>query len=101
MGQQIPLPVRLENGEDIPVSQLDLLLSDVQHINLMKIDVEGHELQVLRGSTETLETYRPALFLEFLDKGSYNRTVEFIKPYGYKQVGVPFQEGRVVEFVVP
>jgi FkbM family methyltransferase len=89
---------RLEEGNDIPVTTLDLALYDFRHINLMKIDVEGHELEVLKGAEETLLDRRPALFIEFLDAGRYNRVSEFLKPFGYKQIGAPFQDSRMVEF---
>ncbi|CAM3186564.1 FkbM family methyltransferase [Mycobacterium colombiense] len=47
---------------DVPVRRLDdLHLTD---IGLIKIDVEGHELAVLRGATETLARHRPAVVVE-------------------------------------
>jgi FkbM family methyltransferase len=47
---------------EVPVRRLDdLALGDVGFI---KIDVEGHELAVLRGATETLKRNRPALLVE-------------------------------------
>lgn len=53
----------------IPVAtrRLDSLLDerpDITHIDLIKIDVEGHELEVLSGAQRTLARFRPPLVLE-------------------------------------
>jgi FkbM family methyltransferase len=50
----------------VRTATLDQLVSEhgFERVDLVKIDVEGHELSVLRGATETLQTHRPALFLE-------------------------------------
>lgn len=47
---------------DVPVKRLDDLHLD--DIGLIKIDVEGHELAVLRGATQTLTRNRPAIVVE-------------------------------------
>lgn len=43
----------------IRIDDLDIIIPD-----LIKIDVEGHELQVLRGSIETIREYNPIIFYE-------------------------------------
>lgn len=37
-------------------------------INLIKIDVEGYELEVLNGAVQTLKKFKPILFIELDDK---------------------------------
>jgi len=37
---------------------------DEDTINFIKNDVEGHELKVLQGAKETLQTYRPIIYIE-------------------------------------
>lgn len=55
------------NGSDCQVSALttplDLLLPG-QRISLVKIDAEGHELEVLRGMAQLLRASRPTLVIE-------------------------------------
>ena len=50
---------------EVNVDMLDAFLSRGGHKpSIIKIDVEGAELDVLRGATETLRTTRPAVLLE-------------------------------------
>jgi len=52
--------------QELPVAMLDdFLLRDV---GIIKIDVEGHELAVLRGATKTLERERPSLVIEIVER---------------------------------
>jgi FkbM family methyltransferase len=57
---------RVEQVEEIEVQtgRLDDLLPQEMVISLVKIDVEGAELEVLRGGTATLRRSRPALIFE-------------------------------------
>jgi FkbM family methyltransferase len=47
---------------DVPVKRLDDVLS--RHFDLIKLDVEGHELAALRGASVTIERTRPAILFE-------------------------------------
>ncbi|OBB94321.1 FkbM family methyltransferase [Mycobacterium sp. 852002-40037_SCH5390672] len=59
---------------DVPVRRLDDL--DLEDIGLIKIDVEGHELAVLRGATETLTHHRPAIVVEAEERHHRNSVAE-------------------------
>ncbi len=56
-----------EKGErTIKMTTLDYELRDSQlPISLIKIDVEGYELKVLKGTIQTLRTHKPILVCEF------------------------------------
>lgn len=59
---------------DVPVKRLDDLRLD--GIGLVKIDVEGHELAVLRGATQTLARNRPAIVVEAEERHHRNAVAE-------------------------
>jgi len=48
------------NGKEIALSTLDGMMTklNIEYINLLKIDTEGHELEVLRGAREALKNKR-------------------------------------------
>ncbi|MCP9440071.1 MAG: FkbM family methyltransferase [Nitrospira sp.] len=73
----------------VTVSTLDERLVDQPRIDLIKIDVEGSELDVLRGGQTILRRYRPIIYFEFLPCFAEPRGIrietfeEFFKPLDY------------------
>jgi FkbM family methyltransferase len=55
----------------------------LRRISLVKVDVEGHELAVLRGAAAALGAHRPALIVECNDPGALER---FARDHGYTPV---------------
>jgi FkbM family methyltransferase len=68
---------------------MDELLGDVPNIRVVKIDVEGHELQALTGMQRTLRNHKPLVVFE-QHPGDFNDgtspVVELLKSYGYKRL---------------
>lgn len=56
--------LRNEMVAEVEVKTLDSLLEGVKRINIIKIDVEGAELLVLRGAQETIRQHKPAILIE-------------------------------------
>jgi FkbM family methyltransferase len=52
---------------------------DIGQVNLIKIDVEGHELAVLHGSVKTLKNIKPILLIEVTNFA----TLKFLQCFGY------------------
>lgn len=57
------------NEVTVPVSTLDVAVSDQgwDRVDFVKIDVEGMELEVLRGAQRTLQKYRPVVLFETIE----------------------------------
>lgn len=75
---------------DTPAMPLDELLTLIgkDHPDLIKIDVEGHEIPVLNGLKQTLNTARPMLIFEgnswtARDAGGSERLLQMVESFGY------------------
>lgn len=69
---------------EVPMRRLDDL--GMGDVGFVKIDVEGHELAVLRGAAETLQRNRPALLVEAEERHYPNAVTaikEFLSALGY------------------
>ena len=48
----------------------DVLPEDIEHIDLIKIDVEGSELFVFKGGEETVKKFKPAIIMELNEEAA-------------------------------
>ena len=69
----------------------DVIRKDVQvpfHIDLMKIDVEGYEVDVLLGATDTIRAHKPVIMIEIAHGERYGQSMASAKhamtELGYK-----------------
>jgi FkbM family methyltransferase len=70
--------------EFVPLTTLDHF--NFERVDVLKIDVEGMEMQVLAGATETIRRCRPVMFVEFL-KVDQNALRQRIMDFGYVVYG--------------
>lgn len=57
-----PVDVLIERGDDL------LARLDATEVDFIKIDVEGHEWEVLTGLAQTIAVQRPVLIVEFVER---------------------------------
>ncbi len=72
----------VEQGERAAVRTIDGL--DLARCSLIKADVEDMELAVLRGAVNTVERFRPALYVENHDPGRSPELIRHIAGLGYE-----------------
>lgn len=78
-----PMGVQVGNGaQPVPMRTIDSL--GIKPVDFIKIDVEGHELEVLRGARDTLEKHNPIVYVEIHEKGLIKPIVDLLGEYGYK-----------------
>lgn len=68
-------------GVHVNCERLDDIYTGVP--SFMKIDVEGHELQVLTGAQETIKKHKPVLLVEIGNFSEDHAVHKFIKELGY------------------
>lgn len=64
--------------------------SGFENVALIKIDVEGHELEALRGLTALIQKHRPILSIECNFRSVINtELLDQIRELGYSNIGIP------------
>ena len=59
-------------------------------ISFIKIDVEGHEMEVLRGAKNSIKRDRPIILIQDNDK----KVINYLKSWGYEQAKIKMKHGR-------
>jgi FkbM family methyltransferase len=83
----------------VPTRRLDDLMAErgLERLDLVKIDVEGHERQVLEGAKATLGRFQPALVIESGHERGDDRTAiaDLLERLGYALVAVLHDQGAL------
>jgi FkbM family methyltransferase len=81
----------------VPLRRLESLSAelDLDRIDLIKVDVEGHERQVLDGAASILRQYRPTLVMETGHEAEGDRTAihDRLRGLGYRMLGILLDYG--------
>ncbi len=70
------------SGNSVPVITIDGM--GLSQLRLLKADVEGMELEVLRGAVETIRRCRPILYLENDRNDLSVKLIDFVRSLGYR-----------------
>ena len=72
-------------------STLDEMLSElkIEKVDVIKLDVDGHEYSVIKGAEKTLSKYHPIIFMEFApyvfnSKAEFDGMIELLASHGYQ-----------------
>ena len=70
-------------GSQREVDTLDHVMRGVDNIALIKMDVEGTELQIIQGAKHILENQSPVIFAELATKKEFNLFYDAVSKFGY------------------
>ncbi len=67
--------IQLKSGDEI--------LKNAKSISLIKIDVEGFEINVLNGIKRAIEKHSPSLLVECMHSAEFTKIINFLEPLNY------------------
>jgi FkbM family methyltransferase len=102
--ENITAPWRLEvllgsgvSQQDIALAQTQVQVRRLDELGLaprfVKVDVEGHELSVLRGLTATIRQHRPLFLIEW--SRSFAEIEDFLANFGYRSYVYDSETGEL------
>lgn len=82
--------------ETVPIRTIDDFCRDrdVQRVDFVKADIEGWEVRMLQGATETIKTHRPVILVELVDDflgragNEASEVFDMLEPLGYSAFAV-------------
>jgi len=84
---------------EVEVRTLDEIAGSLDDIQLIKIDVEGTELNVLKGARDILAAHKPILIVECLNDAKQASITDYLADFGYlpfRHVGLRLQHASQV-----
>lgn len=69
---------------EVEVRVLNEIAQSAEDVQLIKIDVEGTELDVLKGSEEILKKHKPVLIVECLSDEDEATITDYLSAFGYQ-----------------
>jgi len=77
------ISMQKEGTEEVKVVKLDSFIS-IKSLSLIKIDVEGMELNVLKGARKTIQKFQPILYVENDRFDKHTSLIQYIDSLGYE-----------------
>lgn len=71
---------------EVVIETIDHLFSELNRVDVMKIDVEGMEMDVLQGAANTLKKHKPLLYIETTTDDNLHLVYSFLKKFNYKSL---------------
>lgn len=98
-----PGALKKSNVTEVEVKPLDEILSaqEVQHLDLIKMDIEGGELPALKGAAETIRKFRPVVLIEINTKSYHAAGYKPADVYDFFKVEnyLPYRIGKTGDLV--
>ena len=86
-----------ENNIFIPSLPLDFIIDIFENVSVIKIDVEGFEIQVLKGAEKFLNKFKPAIAIEIFPC-NFEKCNELLIIYGYKLIAYLGKEDYLYQY---
>lgn len=69
----------------IEIDTLDnVLLTELNRVDMIKVDVEGMEIDVLKGAKEILRKFKPIVYIEAATDEEFRNVTIYLEQYGYQ-----------------
>lgn len=75
---------QFKEGEPVKQIKLDNFVTELKNLKLIKIDVEGMECGVIKGSKEVIEKFKPILYVENDRRENSKDLIELIQSLDYR-----------------
>lgn len=73
-----------KNNDGVEVQSIKLDDLKLETCTVIKIDVEGHELNVMKGASRTIKKHRPVIFFEALQENNWEECRQYLAEKDYK-----------------
>lgn len=102
VGNPLGTPDGSQPDNSVPLISLDDFFdqSGLQRCDILKIDVDGPEVEVLQGAVKLIERFRPKMCVEIHSRPAFAEVASRLADWGYRTSVVypPAHEHRPIEF---
>ena len=88
-GSSAVMDIKADNLVEINIKPLDTIFNEITNLKLIKIDVEGMEIEVLKGAEKIISNFYPVICFEqhkneFLKKFIETEVIDWLRAKGFK-----------------